>query len=315
MAIKNYLKTLRSRRNISQAELARRLNKTRQAVNGFESATYEPTIDVANQIAMVLDVPVSAIFQPDIESAVALIAQFESDRQRQDFVTELQNVSPSDRLQTVVLAHEGECPRWDWDPRGERTDGAPAIAVPCSTKKQFDDMSIWLREHGCDVLDCAIGLGGRWPYLAFFAADVTYAREHLSDWAPGNGSSQTPALDALVMHPELIGMVIRALVDASEEAETFAAKCIRMGNDEYGRHYKNLAKQMMHLRNRLVHERSDLVRWSSDHSLLIEALLAAEVRARNLGDMLLAKSYFETRQRFEDQANIDRSEARGSAAW
>lgn len=80
--MKNYLRMLRKRRGLTQAELARRLNKSRQAVNGFESESFVPTIDVANEIAVILDVPVSAIFAPDVESAIALIAQFETNEER-----------------------------------------------------------------------------------------------------------------------------------------------------------------------------------------------------------------------------------------
>jgi len=301
---------LRARRNISQAELARRLKKTRQAVNGFESASYEPTLDVANQIATILDVPVSAIFQPGIESAIALIAQFDSSAERAAFSEELQIVSPSDRLQTAVLAHQGASARWDWDPKGERTDGAPAIAIPCTTRRQFDEMSIWLRQKGCKTLDCAIGLGGDWPFLAFFAADVKYAREQLSDWQPDNAPSlpPVPALDEIVMDGETLGTVIRAIIDAADEAKVFSDKCLHLGSNDYGSHYRKVCNQFIDLRNRLVHGQMGLVRWSSSHSLLIEALHAAEVKARNSGNMSLAKTYFEARQSIEDQANINRSD-------
>lgn len=309
MATKNYLRMLRSRRNITQAELARRLNKSRQAVNGFESESYEPTIGVANQIAAILDVPVSAIFQPDAESPVALIAQFENDEERLTFSQELMVVSPQDKLQTVILVHEGASPRWDWDPHGERTDGAPGIAVPCTTKKQFDEMAIWLRKRGCKILDCAIGMGGRWPYPAYFAADTTAARNRLLDWQPDEEapSPLTPALDEFVMDGETLGTVIQALNTAADEAEVFANKCRLMGHSDYSSHHLKIAKQMKQLCKRLGHEQSSLVRWSSEHSLLIEALHAAEVKARNSENMSLAKSYFETRQKIEDQANTKRS--------
>ena len=308
--MKNFLKMLRSRRGISQAELARRLNKSRQAVNGFESSTYEPTMDVATQIATILNVPVSAIFAPDIESPIALIAQFETDEERLAFSEELMTISPSDRLQSVILVHEGACPRWDWDPWNKRQDGLPAIAVPCSTKRQFDEMAIWLRKHGCKSLDCAIGMGG-YPYIAFFAADAKYARDQLSDWQPENAQPlpSTPALDEFVMDSQTLAMCIQALNDGSDEAIAFAEKCVlKSGNAEYSAHYKNLAKQMKDLRNRLAHGQMRMVRWSSEHSLLIEALHAAEVKARNSDNLTLAKTYFETRRTIEDQANTSRAD-------
>jgi putative transcriptional regulator len=236
---------LRTRRNISQAELARRLNISRQAVNGFESESYEPTIDVANQIAAILNVPVSGIFTLDVVSAVALIAQFTTDKERLAFSEELRIISPSDRLQTVVLTHEGACPRWDWDPQGERTDGAPAIAIPCATKRQFDEMAIWLRKRGCKSLDCAIGMGG-YPYLAFFAADLKYARDQLSEWQPKNAEPLplAPALDEIVMDDGTLAMVIQALNDATDEAQAFSGKSMQLDNAEYSAHYRKISKQM-----------------------------------------------------------------------
>jgi putative transcriptional regulator len=309
MAISNYLRMLRSRRNITQAELARRLNKSRQAVNGFESESYEPTIGVANQIAAILDVPVSAIFQLDTESPVALIAQFENKEERDTFSEELMLISPQDKLQTVVLAREGACPQWVWDRHGERTDGAPGIAVPCTTKKQFDEMAIWLRKKGCKNLDCAIGIGSPWPYAAYFAADTTYARDRLLDWQPDNEAqpSLTLALDEFVLDGEELGLVIQALNTAADEAEVFANKCRLLEHSEYSTHYLKISKQMKQLCKRLGFEQSNLVRWSSEHSLAIEALHAAETKARNSDDMNLAKSYFETRQKIENQANTKKS--------
>jgi len=310
MKTKNYLKMLRARRNISQAELARLLNKTRQAVNGFESQSYEPTISVANQIASILNVPVSAIFQPEMDSPVALIAQFETDEERLAFSRELQIVSPQDRLQTVVLGHEGASPRWDWDPQGQRTDGAPAIAVPCTTKKQFDEMAIWLRQKGCKNIDCAIGMGGRWPFLAFFAADTKYARDQLSEWQPEDAEPlpPAPALDDLNMDSETWAMVVRALNDATDEATRFIDKYQGAIQSGYISHYRKMIEQMKELRNQMVHGQQSVTRWSSKHSLIIEALHAAEVKARNAQDMALAESYFKTRRKIEDQANTAKAD-------
>lgn len=310
MKTKNYLRMLRARRNISQAELARRLNKTRQAVNGFEAENYEPSVSVATQIASILNVPVSAIFQPDVESPVALIAQFETDEERLAFQNELMVISPQDKLQTIVLGHEGACPRWDWDPQGQRTDGAPAIAVPCTTKKQFDEMVIWLRNQGCKNIDCAIGMGGGWPYLAFFAADIKYARDQLSDWQPDHAepSPSTPALDELYMDSETWAMVVRSLNDATDEATCFLNKYHGSLQNDYISHYRKMIEQMKALRNQMVHAQEGVTRWSSKHSLMIEALHAAEVKARNTEDMVLAKSYFETRRKIEDQANTAKAD-------
>lgn len=312
MKTKNYLRMLRSRRNISQAELARRLNISRQAVNGFEAENYEPSISVATQIAAILNVPVSAIFQTDMESPVALIAQFETDEERVKFQKELMIIFHQDKLQTVVLGHQGASPRWDWDPQAERTDGAPALAVPCSSKRQFDEMVIWLRQQGCKNIDCAIGMGGGWPYLAFFAADTKYARDQLSDWQPEDAEPlpPTPALDDLYMDQASWAMVVGALNDATDEATGFLNKYHGNLQTDYISHYRQMIAQMKDLRNQMVHVQKGVTRWSSKHSLMIEALHAAEVKARNAEDMTLAKAYFETRRKIEDQANtadVDRS--------
>lgn len=249
--------------------------------------------------------PVSAIFQADVESPVALIAQFENDEDRLAYQNELMIISPQDKLQTVVLGHKGACPRWDWDPQGERTDGAPAIAVPCTTKRQFDEMTIWLRRRGCKNIDCAIGMGGGWPYLAFFAADTKYARDQLSDWQPDDAEPlpPTPALDELYMDPETWAMVVRALNDTTDEATSFLNKYQGSLQTDYISHYRKMTLQMKELRNQMVHAQIGVTRWSFKHSLMVEALHAAEVKARNAEDMSLAKLYFETRRKIEDQAN------------
>jgi hypothetical protein len=106
-----------------------------------------------------------------------------------------------------------------------------------------------------------------------------------------------------------LAMCIQALNDGSDEAVAFSEKClVKLGNAEYSAHYKKMGKQMQDLRNRLVHGQLHMIRWSSEHSLLIEALHAAEVKARNNDDMALAKTYFETRRTIEDQSNTSRAD-------
>ncbi len=58
----NRLKVLRAERNWSQAELAQRLDVSRQAVNAIETGKHDPSLGVAFRIARVFGQPIEAIF-------------------------------------------------------------------------------------------------------------------------------------------------------------------------------------------------------------------------------------------------------------
>ena len=60
--MKNQLKKLRKDRGWSQADLARALKITRQAVNGFESGKFTPSLEMAFKIAGVFDVAIESVF-------------------------------------------------------------------------------------------------------------------------------------------------------------------------------------------------------------------------------------------------------------
>ena len=60
--MKNRLKELRKIRSWSQADLARALNISRQAVNGFESGKFTPSLEMAFKIALLFDVPIESVF-------------------------------------------------------------------------------------------------------------------------------------------------------------------------------------------------------------------------------------------------------------
>ena len=60
--MKNRLKELRKIYSRSQADLARALNISRQAVNGFESGKFTPSLEMAFKIALLFDVPIESIF-------------------------------------------------------------------------------------------------------------------------------------------------------------------------------------------------------------------------------------------------------------
>ena len=66
--MKNRLKVLRAERGWSQADLAERLEVSRQTVNAIETEKYDPSLPLAFRIARVFAAPIESIFDPDSES-------------------------------------------------------------------------------------------------------------------------------------------------------------------------------------------------------------------------------------------------------
>ncbi len=60
--MKNRLKDLRTEAGLTQADLAARLNVSRQAVIAIESDKHDPSLDLAFRIAAIFDLPVETIF-------------------------------------------------------------------------------------------------------------------------------------------------------------------------------------------------------------------------------------------------------------
>jgi putative transcriptional regulator len=60
--MKNRLKVLRAERDWSQADLAIRLDVSRQAVNAVETGKYDPSLPLAFKIARLFDLPIEEIF-------------------------------------------------------------------------------------------------------------------------------------------------------------------------------------------------------------------------------------------------------------
>ena len=60
--MKNRLKELRQLHQWSQADLARELGVSRQAVNGFESGKFDPSLDMAFKIANLFNVAIEHVF-------------------------------------------------------------------------------------------------------------------------------------------------------------------------------------------------------------------------------------------------------------
>ncbi len=62
--MKNCLKVLRAERNWSQADLAEKLNVSRQTVNAIETEKYDPSLPLAFQIAELFEKSIEEIFTP-----------------------------------------------------------------------------------------------------------------------------------------------------------------------------------------------------------------------------------------------------------
>jgi len=63
--MKNHIRDLRATRNMSQEELARVLEVSRQTVNAIENDKYDPMLPLAFKIAKVFGKTIEDIFQPD----------------------------------------------------------------------------------------------------------------------------------------------------------------------------------------------------------------------------------------------------------
>ena len=61
--MKNRLKVLRAERDWSQADLAERLDVSRQSVNAIETGKYDPSLPLAFKIAKLFEMSIEAIFQ------------------------------------------------------------------------------------------------------------------------------------------------------------------------------------------------------------------------------------------------------------
>jgi len=63
MEIKNQLKKYRNEEDITQAELSKKLDVSRQTVNAIETGKYDPSLELALKIADFFDVKVEEIFE------------------------------------------------------------------------------------------------------------------------------------------------------------------------------------------------------------------------------------------------------------
>jgi len=63
--LKNRLKVLRAERNWSQADLAEKLEVSRQSVNAIETGKYDPSLPLAFKIAGIFGLTIEQIFDAD----------------------------------------------------------------------------------------------------------------------------------------------------------------------------------------------------------------------------------------------------------
>jgi len=61
--MKNSIKVERAKKNITQAELAKLINVSRQTINAMELGKYVPSTVLALRLAKIFEVEVSEIFQ------------------------------------------------------------------------------------------------------------------------------------------------------------------------------------------------------------------------------------------------------------
>jgi putative transcriptional regulator len=63
--MKNRLKILRAERDFTQADLAEKLDVSRQTVNAIETGKYDPSLPLAFKISRLFHLPIEEIFNDD----------------------------------------------------------------------------------------------------------------------------------------------------------------------------------------------------------------------------------------------------------
>jgi putative transcriptional regulator len=63
--VKNRLRVLRAERGWSQADLADRLEVSRQSVNAIETGKYDPSLPLAFRLARIFEMRIEEIFSED----------------------------------------------------------------------------------------------------------------------------------------------------------------------------------------------------------------------------------------------------------
>lgn len=63
--MKNRLRILRAERNWSQADLAQKLEVSRQSINAIETGKYDPSLPLAFKLARLFDTTIEAVFDDE----------------------------------------------------------------------------------------------------------------------------------------------------------------------------------------------------------------------------------------------------------
>jgi putative transcriptional regulator len=66
--MKNRLRVLRAEKNWSQADMAERLEVSRQSVNAIETGKFDPSLPLAFRLARLFEMPIEQIFIDDASS-------------------------------------------------------------------------------------------------------------------------------------------------------------------------------------------------------------------------------------------------------
>ena len=69
--MRNLIRQLRTERGWTQADLAERLEVSRQTINSLEKGRYDPSLPLAFRIARLFGEPIEAIFEPDAAADVS----------------------------------------------------------------------------------------------------------------------------------------------------------------------------------------------------------------------------------------------------
>ena len=64
--MKNRLRVLRAERNWSQADLAQRLEVSRQSVNAIETGKFDPSLPLAFKLARLFETTIETIFDDEM---------------------------------------------------------------------------------------------------------------------------------------------------------------------------------------------------------------------------------------------------------
>ena len=63
--MKNYLKVLRAQNDLTQADLAIKLEVSRQTINAIEKGKFDPSIPLAFKISKLFQLPIEEIFHEE----------------------------------------------------------------------------------------------------------------------------------------------------------------------------------------------------------------------------------------------------------